>query len=134
MQVNSAWRSTGVNTWTNIIQHTHERHIFLLGSDLHNFADDNTVTAVAETNQGLINSLEVTTSNATEWMKNNDMIANPDKFKAIVLTKLIIIQLVLDCNLAGKPFSLAMKLVFQELQRTNTKLIFDSHITKLLMP
>ena len=77
---------------------------FLLGSDLYNFADDNTVTAVAKTIQGLINSLEVTTSNAIEWMKNNDMIANPDKFKAIVLTKLIIIQLALDCNLVGKPF------------------------------
>ena len=34
---------------------------FLLGSDLHNFADDNTVTAVAETIQDLINSLEVKT-------------------------------------------------------------------------
>ena len=45
---------------------------FLLGSDLHNFADDNTVTAVAETIQDLINSLEVKTSNATEWMKDND--------------------------------------------------------------
>ena len=37
---------------------------FLLGSDLHNFANDNTVTAVAETFQVLINSLEVKTSNA----------------------------------------------------------------------
>ena len=32
---------------------------FLLGSDLHNFTDDNTVTAVAKTIQGLTNSLEV---------------------------------------------------------------------------
>ena len=32
---------------------------FLLGSDLHNFADNNTVTAVSETIQDLINSLEV---------------------------------------------------------------------------
>ena len=39
---------------------------FLPGSDLHNFANDNTVTAVAETMQDLINSLEVTTSNANE--------------------------------------------------------------------
>ena len=60
---------------------------FLLGSDLHNFADDNTVTAVAETIQDLINSLEVKTSNIIEWMKDNDLIANPNKFKAIVLTK-----------------------------------------------
>ena len=60
---------------------------FLLGSDLHTFADDNTVTAVAEAIQDLINSLEVKTSNATEWMKDNDMTANPNKFKSIVLTK-----------------------------------------------
>ena len=32
---------------------------FLLGSDLHDFADNNTVTAVAKTIQDLINSLEV---------------------------------------------------------------------------
>ena len=60
---------------------------FLLGSDLHNFADDNSVTAVAENIQDLINSLEVKTSNIIELMKDNDMIANPNKFKAIVLTK-----------------------------------------------
>ena len=58
-----------------------------LHTDLHNFADDNTVTAVAETIQDFINSLEVKTSNIVEWMKDNDMIANPNKFKAIVLTK-----------------------------------------------
>ena len=60
---------------------------FLLGSDLHNFADDNTVTAVAETIQELINSQDVKTCTDIEWMKDNDMIANPNKFKAIVLTK-----------------------------------------------
>ena len=60
---------------------------FLLGSDLHNFASDNNVIAVAETIQDLMNSLEVKTSNADGWMKDNDMIANQNKFKAIVLTK-----------------------------------------------
>ena len=52
---------------------------FLLGSDLHNFADDNTVTAVADTVKDLINSLEVKTSNVIEWMEDNDVIANPKK-------------------------------------------------------
>ena len=83
---------------------------FLLGSDLHNFPDNNTVTVVAEIIQGLINSLEVTTSNVIEWMKDNHMIPNPDKFKAIVLTKLVIIQLVLDCNLCIK-YSLSTSLL-----------------------
>ena len=60
---------------------------FLLVSDLYNFADDNTVTAVAETIQDLINSLEVKISNAIEWMKDNGMIVNPNRLKSIVLTK-----------------------------------------------
>ena len=52
--------------------------IFLtLGSDLHNFSDDNTVTAVAETIQDLINNLEIKTSKAIQWMENNKMVANP---------------------------------------------------------
>ena len=77
---------------------------FLLGSDLHNFADDNNVTAVAETIQDLINSLEVKTSNAIEWMKDNDTKTNPNKFKSIVLTKT-------DHNTAGiRPNSYVMLL------------------------
>ena len=52
---------------------------FLLGSDLHNFAHDNNVIAVAETIQDLMNSLEVKTSNAIGWMKDNDMIAKSEQ-------------------------------------------------------
>ena len=80
------WRSLKPMAWTepvfyNIIMND----IFsLLGSDLHNFADDNTVTAVAETIEDLVNSLEVKTSNIIEWMKDNDMIANrKSEFKPI---------------------------------------------------
>ena len=103
---------------------------FLLGSDLHNFADDNTVTAVAETIQGLINSLEVKTSNVIKWMKDNEMIANPDKFKAIMLTKI-------DHNTAGirLEFSGETILSSNEIDLlgiiTDTKLSFDSHIAKI---
>ena len=88
---------------------------FLLGSDVNNFASDNNVISVAETIQDLMNSPEVKASNAIGWMKDNNMIANQNKFKAIVRTKTdhnTIIQLVLDWNSARKPFSLAMKLIF----------------------
>ena len=103
---------------------------FFLGSDLHNFADDSTVTSVAETIQGLINSLEVKTSNAIEWMKDNDMIANPDKFKAIVLTKT-------DHNTAGIKLKFRGKTILSSNEidllgvTTDKKLSFDSHITKI---
>ena len=83
----------------------------LLGFDLYNFADNNTVTAVAETIQHLINSLEVKTSNATEWMKDNDMIANPNKFKAIVLTKT-------DHNTAGIRLEFSGKTILSRSSRS----------------
>ena len=103
---------------------------FLLGSDLRNFADDNTVTAVAKTIQGLINSLEVKTSDAIEWMKDNDMIANPDKFKAIILTKT-------DHNTAGIRLEFCGKTILSSNEidllgiSTDTTLSFDSHFTKI---
>ena len=104
----------------------------MLGSDLHNFADDNTVTAVAETIQGLINSLEVKTSNAIKWMKDNDMIANPDKFKfkAIMLTKT-------DHNTAGIRLEFSGETILSSNEidllgiTIDTKLSFDSHIAKI---
>ena len=103
---------------------------FLLGSDLHKFADDNTVTAVVETIQGLINSLEVKTNNAIEWMKDNNMIANPDKFKAIVLTKT-------DHNTVGIRLEFSEKTILSSNEidllgiTIDTKLSFDSHIAKI---
>ena len=84
---------------------------FLLGSDLHNFADNNTVTAVAETIQDFINSPEVKTINATEWMKDNDMIANPNEFKAIVLTKT-------DHNTAGIRLEFSRKTILSRSSRS----------------
>ena len=59
----------------------------LHANDIHNFADDNTITALFETIQNLINALQNKTERAIKWMENNNMAANPDKFKAIILTK-----------------------------------------------
>ena len=56
-------------------------------SDLDNFADDNTVTAIGQTFQELKCELEGRAEKAIEWIENNNMIANPEKVKAIVLAK-----------------------------------------------
>ena len=53
---------------------------YILQNDLHNFADDNTISA-------LIHLLTVKLDLAIGWFHWNSMIVNPDKFKAIVLTK-----------------------------------------------
>ena len=99
---------------------------FLLGSDLYNFADDNTVTAVAETIQDFINSLEVKTSNAIKRMKDNDMIANPNKLKATVLTKT-------DHNTAGIRTEFSGKTIFSsnEIDLLGVTIDPNSHITKI---
>ena len=60
---------------------------YLLENDLHNFADDNNVSAVSETVPELINSLTLKSNLAIDWFQTNSMIVNPDKFKAIILTK-----------------------------------------------
>ena len=59
----------------------------LFVSDLYNFSVDNTITAMAETIQDLVQAIQGKTETALYWMDSNDMIANPEKFKAIVLSK-----------------------------------------------
>ena len=60
---------------------------YILQNDLHNFADNNTISAVSQTISDLIHSLTVKSNLAVDWFHWNSMIVNPDKFKAIVLTK-----------------------------------------------
>ena len=60
---------------------------FIEGSNLHNFADDNTLSDNADCMEELIIKLEELSDNATDWMDNNYMIANPSKFHALLLTK-----------------------------------------------
>ena len=59
----------------------------LMESDLDNFADDSTVTAVGHTIQELKCELEGEAKRVIEWIETDDMTANPEKFKAIVLAK-----------------------------------------------
>ena len=61
---------------------------YLLQNNLHNFADDNTISALqGSTISDLVDSLTEKSNLAIEWFHTNSMIVNPDKFKAIVLTK-----------------------------------------------
>ena len=60
---------------------------FIESSSIHNFADDNTLSAWANTISDLINKLESDRNIAIEWFKMNKMIVNPDKFQAKVLNK-----------------------------------------------
>ena len=54
---------------------------------LNNYADDNTLDGHASSVPKLVDILEHDSQKAIDWFKSNHMIANPDKFKAIVITK-----------------------------------------------
>ena len=72
--------------------------------DLHNFADDNTLSAVGETIQGLVDIMQHKAESAISWMEENDMIANADKFKALsslkIDSKLKTMNLILRVNVS----------------------------------
>ena len=56
-------------------------------SDLHNFADDNTITLTCNTLTRLLKTLVQEPELAVSWFKQNEMIVNADKFQAILLNK-----------------------------------------------
>ena len=56
-------------------------------SDLHHFADDNTVAVACKNLNNLLRTLEKESESALDWFKSNNMIgleANPDRFHAII--------------------------------------------------
>ena len=63
--------------------------LFLFVSDvsLHNFANDNTLSAFAEIILKLIDILQPGSETVFDWFKNNKMIVNTDEFQAIWLDK-----------------------------------------------
>ena len=57
--------------------------IFVSDVSLHNFANDNTLSAFVETILKLIDILQPGSETVFGWFKNNKMIVNPDEFQAI---------------------------------------------------
>ena len=56
-------------------------------TDLHNFADDNTITAVCDQLADLIKTLEADGELSVGWFRENEMVVNSDKFQAILNRK-----------------------------------------------
>ena len=52
-----------------------------------NFADDNTLCSFAKTLSGLVTILQSEGETAINWLHNNKMIVNPDKFQVVFLAK-----------------------------------------------
>ena len=59
-------------------------------SELHNFADDNTISTASKNMNKLIHTLEKESEIAVEWFNQNKMIVNPDmKITNLVLRSII---------------------------------------------
>ena len=54
---------------------------------VHNFADDNTLSAFAENVSKLVNVLQSNYEVITGWFKKKQMIVNPDKFQVTIIDK-----------------------------------------------
>ena len=100
-------------------------------SNLHNFADDNTLSAAAESLQNLVNELEHQAKKAIDWLQMNQMIANPEKFKAIVLKRLNDNE-TLNVNLQINDIRITTSSEIDLLGVTiDSKLTFDSYIRNI---
>ena len=60
---------------------------FIKDASLVNYADDNTLTYFSNSLPQLINVLEKEASIALTWLDQNEMIANPEKFRALLVKK-----------------------------------------------
>ena len=100
-------------------------------SNLHNFADDNTLSAAAESLQSLVNELEHQAKKAIDCLQMNQMTANPEKFKAIVLKRLNVNE-TLNINLQINDIKITTSSEVDLLGvTTDSKLTFDSYIRNI---
>ena len=60
---------------------------FIKKSNVHNYADDITLSTFSNSIPNLIRVLEDETNTAISWLTNNSMIASPEKFHSIIVTK-----------------------------------------------
>ena len=61
--------------------------LFIKQATLYNYADDNTLAYFCKSMPDLINIMEKETGVALNWLKQNEMIANPEKFHVLLLRK-----------------------------------------------
>ena len=61
--------------------------LFIKEVTLYNYADDNTLSYFSNAMLDLVRILEKETNVALTWLDRNEMIANPDKFNALLVRK-----------------------------------------------
>ena len=104
--------------------------LFIKQATLHNYADDNTLAYFSKTLSNLIEVLEEEAGVALTWLKQNQMIANPEKFHALLIRKD-------QTNTSGENFNIQGKMIKSEETvkllgiQLDYKLNFEQHISEL---
>ena len=99
-------------------------------ADLYNFADDNTLSALASSIPDLIRTLENDSEKAIKWFDDNDMSANAKKFQGMILNKNGRYNELHDFNIGG--FTIRSKSHVELLGiEIDFKLNFNKYISKL---
>jgi hypothetical protein len=105
---------------------------FIENADITNYADDNTISAHANSIHELIETLEIESKNAINWFNINNMTVNLDKFKAMLLNRFAKTNkeeiLDLGCNTKIKTEN-SVDLLGIEI---DNNLKFDNHIRELI--
>ena len=105
-------------------------YLFMEKSDLHNFADDNTIASAEDTLSALIEKLEAESQTAINWFKNNEMIVNPDKFQAIIINKNRNMDNEYSLNIGDSTITSAKSVTLLGIEIDN-KLSFEDHVSYL---
>jgi len=105
-------------------------YLWITKSELYNFADDNTISSSQKTVEDLIQNLEAESKVAIDWFKNNEMIVNPEKFQAIIVTKKNKIGNSYSIDL-GENKVLSEKSVTLLGIQIDNKISFEDHISSL---
>ena len=75
--------------------------LFIKETDICNFADDTTLYACGKDLDTISYKLELETNTTIQWLKDNEMVANPSKFQLMFLSKYKDIEK--TCLLMEKP-------------------------------
>ena len=100
------------------------------GENLHNFADDNMLSDQADNIGELAENLQYLSEVANDWMDQNNMIANPSKFHAVLLST--------NCMLTDRiPIKIKENLIESKTQvdllglKIGNCLSFNSHVSAI---
>ena len=76
--------------------------LFIINSSINNYADDNTISCFSNSIKNVLNVLASDANIALSWLKENKMMANPERFHCIILTKHKADNSDLDCKIVSK--------------------------------